>query len=622
MREFLNACRRFFGYAFFFSLFINILQLTFAIYMLQVYDKVLTSYNLSTLAVITIAAVFCLCAMALLDWIRSRLLVRSGVELDRILSETVLRRNLDVATGPHAGGGGNRGSLSDVQKLRNFLGGNAIFCFFDAPWMPIYFVLIFMLHPALGMVAVCGGIMVIILGVTTERVTRKRLETATNLNGYSLNFSNAAIRNAGIVRALGMTGHISRRWKSTNDAVIALQTKASKAAGLTLAISKAMRMGLQVAIYAMGAYLAVTHLSTPGVMISASIVMGRALAPIDMGMATYRLSVDAWGSYKKLKALLEGSPMPPHMELPPPSGEISVENLYFTVGDRQIIKGISFRMPAGQSLAIIGPSAAGKSTLCKLMLNLWQPTAGKIRIDGADIQNWDPEKLGPYLGYLPQDVELFAGSIAENIARLGPVDSKFVIQAANDAGVHEMILGLPKGYDSQMGEFGGILSGGQRQRIGLARALYGQPKIIVLDEPNSNLDEAGEASLRLALYNLRNRGATVILVTHKPDILNMVDNIMFIQDGQIALCGNRQTVLRQLADARSKQEEQMRLAQQAAQRAALEKAARNKAAEEANLVQNQDTQQPSHDNKNQEEPKDTTNPVVANNTQQEGKKNA
>lgn len=538
-------------------MFVNILQLTFSIYMLQVYDKVLTSFSLSTLAVITIAAILCLVVMAILEWIRSRLLVRAGIEFDHMLGETVLRQNLlNAATAVGGAPRENHGSLRDVQTLRNFLGGNAVFAFFDVPWMPLYFILIFILHPMLGMVAVAGGVLVFILGFATERLTRKRLETATQVNAHAAVFTGAASRNASIVRSMGMVGNVSTRWRKMNDLIIRLQTRASRSAGLIHAISKSLRVGLQVAIYAVGAYLTVMHESTAGVMIAASIVMGRALAPIDQAMATYKQSLEAREAYKRLNALLDNPIKPPAMELPDPVGEITAENLYFAAGDRQIIKNISFRLPAGQSLAIIGPSAAGKSTLCKLLLNIWTPLAGKVRIDRADIITWDSERLGPHIGYLPQDVELFSGSVAENIARLGEVDSQKVLRAAQLAGVHHMVLALPKGYDTQIGEHGAALSGGQRQRIGLARALYGDPKIIVLDEPNSNLDEEGEANLLQAIVNLKRLGSTVLLVTHKPNILSIVDNILVLQDGQIALCGSRQDVLSKLAEIQKQQREQ------------------------------------------------------------------
>ncbi len=590
MQKFLNSCRYFFGYAFFFSMFVNVLQLTFSIYMLQVYDKVLTSYNLSTLTVITVAAVIALVVMALLEWIRSRLLVRAGIEFDHMLSRDVLKLNLQGAGAPSGGPSAQGGSLRDVQILRNFLGGNAVFAFFDAPWMPIYFALIFILHPSLGWVAVGGGLLVLVLGLLTERLTRRRLEAATHLNAQSFNLTGAAMRNASIVRSMGMIGNVTARWGKVNDLIIRLQTRASRSAGLIHAISKSLRVGLQVLIYAVGAYLTVMHESTAGVMIAASIVMGRALAPIDQAMATYKQSLEARGAYQRLKALLEAPPAQPAMDLPDPAGELTAENLYFAVGERPIIKGISFRMPAGQSLAIIGPSAAGKSTLCKLLLNIWQPTSGKVRIDRADMASWDSEKLGPFLGYLPQDVELFSGSVAENIARLGEVDSAGVIRAARLAGVHEMILALPKGYDTQIGDQGAALSGGQRQRIGLARALYGDPRVIVLDEPNSNLDEEGEASLAQAVLNLKRQQATLILVTHKASILSIVDNIMMVQDGQIALCGPRQEVLAKLAEIQKQRQEEAARARLL--REALER--RQAASPEKTDEPQSDGEEPSH----------------------------
>lgn len=549
MQAFLRSCRYYFGYAFFFSMFVNILQLTFSVYMLQVYDKVLTSFNLSTLAVITIAAIICLIVLALLEWIRSRLLVRAGIAFDAALGDKVLDLNLRSAAAQ--GQSPREGTLRDVQNLRNFLGGNAVFAFCDLPWMPIYFLLIFVLHPALATVALGGAVLVFFLGVLTERTTRKRLEVATKLNAASAEFTGAALRNASIVHAMGMVGNVTKRWRKINDDVISLQTRASQSAGLLRAASKSLRVGLQVLIYAVGAYLTVKHETTAGVMIAASIVMGRMLSPIDLAMGTYKQSLEAHASYNSLKKLLDNPPTLPQMELPAPRGELIAENLYFAINGRPLIKGVSFRLPAGQSLAIIGPSAAGKSTLCKLLLGIWPLTAGKMRIDGADIRSWDTERLGPHIGFLPQDVELFSGTVAENIARLGDVESGKVIAAAQMAGVHDMVLRLPRGYDTQIGQHGGMLSGGQRQRIGLARALYGNPRIIVLDEPNSNLDEEGETQLMQCLFRLRKKGVTVILVAHKPSILMAVDEILVLQQGgRPLLYGPRSVVLHKLEELR------------------------------------------------------------------------
>lgn len=579
MREFLHKCRYFFKYAFFFSLFINVLQLTFPIYMMQIYDKVLSSYSMPTLWVITFAAMVALIVMALLEWIRSRLLVRAGVEFDNLLSGDVLHQNLISANQPGGMAPGKQGSLADVQTLRNFLGGSAIFAFFDIPWMPIFFLLIFLLHPYLGWTAVCGGFLILILGILQERATRKRIGVANQINSQATAFTSQIMRNAGIVRAMGMLKNTQQRWSKYNHTVIVLQTQASAKAGLLQSVTKALRMGMQVLIYCVGAYLVLIHESTPGVMIAASIVMGRAIAPIAMAMGTYKLSLGAHGAYNRLNKTLEAAKAPEPMDLPDPVGEISCENLYFSVEGRAIIKGINFRMPAGQSVAIIGPSAAGKSTLCKLLLNLWKPTSGKVRIDRADIQNWNPEKLGPFLGYLPQDVELFSGTVAENIARLGAVDAEKVIKAAALSGSHNMILALPKGYDTQIGDSGNSLSGGQRQRLGLARALYGDPRIVVLDEPNANLDEEGDHCLHQAILNLRQLRATVVIVTHKAQLLGIVDNIMVMQDGQIVMSGKRDDVLRELAKM-----QQARQAEAQQQKAQQEAIARQKAAQEQNAA--------------------------------------
>lgn len=538
-------------------MFINVLALTFPIYMLQVYDKVMSSYSIPTLWVITIAAIVALVLQALLTWIRSRLLVRAGVEFDHLLSADVLHQNLQSISTSMGRVSLDEGTLADVQTLRNFMAGSTIFAFFDIPWMPIYFLILFIMHPVFGYIAVAGGVVVLLLGIMTERMTKKRIGDASLLNRKSAGFTSSAMRNADVVRSMGMVGNITERWRHINHQVIEMQTLASKNAGALQAITRSFRQSLMIFVYCAGAVLAINGQSSAGMMIAASIIMGRALSPIDQGMAAYKQSLQAWASYKRLKKMMDDEKTRPNMDLPDPSGEISVENLYFGAGGRPIIKGINFRLGAGQSMAIIGPSAAGKSTLCKLMLNIWPPTAGKVRLDRADITSWNPDKLGIFLGYLPQDVELFAGSIADNIARLGVVDSQKVIKAARLAGVHDMILHLPKGYDTPVGEMGAGLSGGQRQRIGLARALYGDPRIIILDEPNSNLDEEGDMRLAQSLAYMKQLKSTVIIVTHKMQILNLVDYIMILQEGQIYMWGPRQQVLAKLAQMQKQREEEV-----------------------------------------------------------------
>lgn len=546
---FLTTCRKVFGYAMLFSMFINILQLTFSIYMLQVYDRVLTSYNISTLVVITIAAVVALATLALLEWVRSRLLIRIGVEFEKALSFPVLDAELRTASSLKRQA--DQGEIRDVQALRNFLGSHAVFAFLDIPWMPIYFALIFILHPLMGMVAAIGGVLVLVFGVLTQRIAAPRLQEANTINRQATLLLGGAVRNAHAVRAMGMITSLGNRWHALNARVIGLQTHAGRRVGLLHSVSKSMRIGLQVAIYALGAYLAITHQSSAGIMIASSIIMGRALAPLDQAMASYKQSLEARAAYRRIRVTLAAQSAVANMPLPVPRGELSAEGVSFAPHDKPLLEEVSLHLKPGTALAIIGPSGSGKSTLCRLLLGIWPPDAGIIRLDGADIASWDSERLGRFIGYLPQDVELFAGTVAENIARMGEVDAEQVILAAQLAGVHELILRLPGGYDTPIGEYGQGLSGGQRQRIGLARALYGDPRIIVLDEPNSNLDEEGETRLMQCLFRLRRQGRTVILVAHKPSILAAVDEILVLrQGGSPLLYGPRSVVLQQLEELR------------------------------------------------------------------------
>ncbi|MDE7065435.1 MAG: type I secretion system permease/ATPase, partial [Desulfovibrionaceae bacterium] len=536
-------------------------QLPFSIYMLQVYYWVLTSYNLSTLVVITIAAVVALMTLASLEWIRSRLLIKIGVEFEKRLSFPILDRELRSASALQKAP--DKGEIRDVQTLRSFLGSNAVFAFFDMPWMPIYFVLIFVLHPALGMVAVVGGLLVLLFGVLTQKIAAPKLQEANDINRRAAMLLSSASRNAATVQAMGMINSIGARWHQMNARVISLQTRASRRVGLLHSVSKSIRIGLQVVIYAVGAYLAITHATTAGVMIASSIVMGRALAPLDQAMAAYKQSLEARAAYKRIRATL-ANPTHERMPLPVPKGELAAEDVSFSLQENPVLQHISFTLKPGTALAVIGPSASGKSTLCRLLMGIWPPASGKIRLDGADIASWDSETLGAFIGYLPQDVDLFSGTVAENIARMGKPDPERVVRAAQVAGVHELILRLPGGYDTPIGDFGQGLSGGQRQRIGLARALYGDPRVIILDEPNSNLDEEGEARLMQCLARLKRSSATVVIVAHRPSILAAVDEILVLDQGSIQFYGPRELVKHQLA-ARYRQQKQAALQRQAQQ---------------------------------------------------------
>ncbi len=546
MRRFMIKWLKYFFFAGFFSLFINLLYLTFPIYMLSIYDRVLSSYSIPTLMTLTIAALFALFIFGLLDFLRSRLLVMAGVDMDKSLSKPVFEEMIKDASSLQKKG--YQQGLEDVTTLRNYFAGSAIYSIFDVPWTPVFLLVIYFMHPIMGMVATGGGIAVVALGLAQEFLTRKKLNAATQLTGGVRSFVLTTLRNSESVRSMGMLSGILSHWENGNRAARDLQTTASRHAGLLQSTTKAINTSMQVLIYGTGAYLTLKNQCTPGIMIASSIIMGRALAPIQQGMATWKMTIDARGAYKRLNALIAQIPIIETMSLPEPKGKLDVEGATLAIEGRYILRNINFALAPGESLGLIGPSAAGKTTLCRILLGLWPSMGGKVRLDGADMFHWNQEELGQYIGYLPQDVELFAGTAKDNIARMGKLDSDKVVEAAKKAGVHEMILQLPKGYDTHVGGLAmNMLSGGQRQRIALARAIYGNPKFVVLDEPNSNLDEMGEQALLNTLNVLKTEGVTTIIVTHKPGILSIVDKILMIKQGQVAMFGPRQEVFKALS---------------------------------------------------------------------------
>jgi ATP-binding cassette subfamily C protein EexD len=410
----------------------------------------------------------------------------------------------------------------------------------------------FVFHPWFGVVAIISVLILATLAVINEKVTSKMLGEANRENMGATQFTNKNLRNAEVVESMGMLGRIRERWQEKNRKVLALQGIASDRAGILTSVSKTTRLIVQSLVLGLGAYLAVQQEISPGMMIAGSILLGRALAPIDQMIGVWKQFVTARSQYQRLNEILTHvAEEPERMSLPAPKGRVSAENVMVAPpGSRTpVVKGVSFVVEPGEMVGIVGPSAAGKSTLARAILGIWPTLGGKMRLDGADIYNWKREELGPYIGYLPQDIELFEGSISENIARFGEVDSKEVVRAATMAGVHEMILRLPEGYDTVIGATGGVLSGGQRQRIGLARAIYGRPKLIVLDEPNSNLDDQGEAALALALQNLKETGATVFIITHRSSVLSQVQKLMVMKEGVLVMFGPRDQVLAELGKA-------------------------------------------------------------------------
>nr|WP_207388607.1 type I secretion system permease/ATPase [Azotobacter chroococcum] len=533
-----------------FSGVINLLMLTPAIYMLQVYDRALVSSNATTLLMLTLLTVGLYVLLALLEVVRSSVLIRVGNRLDMMLNQRVFsaafERNLRRA------GGNPAQALQDLSQVRQFLTGSGLFAFFDAPWTPIYLLVIALIHPLLGIVTLIGSLLLVSLAWLTEVSTRKPLTEANQAALASGSFANNSLRNAEVIEAMGMLPALRQRWFSNHLRILDLQTLASDRAAYINGLTRFVRITLQSLILGGGAWLAIQGEITPGMMIACSILSGRALAPVEQVIATWKQLLSSRAAWKRLSALLQEFPArPPAMSLPRPSGRLSVEGAFACApgSSLPILRGVTFGVAPGEALGVIGPSASGKSTLARLLAGIWPVQAGKVRLDGADVFQWNKEELGPWLGYLPQDVELFEGSIAENIARFGPLDGDAVIQAARQAGVHDMILRLPQGYDTQLSTDGGSLSGGQKQRVALARALYGDPALIVLDEPNSSLDDVGEMALIHALSDLKRHGKTLVLISHRPTVLNIVDKLLVLREGTVHMFGSRDEVLAALRQA-------------------------------------------------------------------------
>ncbi|WP_312602495.1 MULTISPECIES: type I secretion system permease/ATPase [Pseudomonas] len=548
LEQAINLCKGSFIIVGFFSLFINLLLLVPPFYMLQVYDRVISSSSVTTLIMLTVIMLFMMFTYGSMEWVRSRILIRISTRLDLMLGQRLFNASFKQALYS----GGNLASaqpLSDLTGLRQFMTGNGLFAFFDAPWLPIYVGIMFYFHFWFGCLTVIGAVILVLLAFVNEKVTSKKLAEANQENSSANIFTTKSLRNAEVVASMGMLPNLLKRWRQKSYKVLALQARASELGGGISNLSRTLRMILQSSILGLGAYLVINHEITPGLMTASSLLLGRALAPIDMMIGNWKNFIAARGQYTRLNDVLrQVMAEPDRMSLPDPKGEISVENLVVTPPGAQypVLKGINFKVMPGASVGILGASAAGKSTLARALLGLWPAQNGKVRLDGADIFLWKREELGPHIGYLPQDIELFDGTISENIARFGEVDPKAVVEAAQLAGVHDMILRLPQGYDTLIGANSGVLSGGQRQRIGLARAVYGKPRLVILDEPNSNLDDAGEKALAAALLRLKQTGATLFIITHRISVLSFVDHLLVLNEGQVVASGQRDQVLAQL----------------------------------------------------------------------------
>ncbi|BCB08595.1 type I secretion system permease/ATPase [Vreelandella venusta] len=544
----LSACKGSFVSVGFFSMFVNLLMLVPPMYMLQVYDRVLTTQSLDTLIMLTLVVIFLFMVMGGLELVRSRMLVRIGNRLDTTINQrlygAMFRRSL-VAPGAQSAQ-----PLNDLTGLRQFLTGNGLFAFFDAPWVPVYLGILFIFHPWLGVFATCAGIILFALAVANEKSTKALLAEANSEQIQAQNLANSNLRNAEVLHAMGMLPGIMGRWSKRHHEFLAKQSQASDRAGALTNTSKVMRLLFQSLILGLGALLVLQGEMTPGMMIAGSILMGRALAPIDQMIGGWKGFVAARGSYSRLNELLTQIPDEQrHMSLPAPKGIIDVENVAAAPPGARMatIRGINFSVAKGEHVGIIGPSAAGKSTLARVLLGIWPTQVGDVRLDGGAVNQYNRDELGPYIGYLPQDIELFDGTISENIARFGDIDPEKVVAAAQKAGVHEMVLELSNGYDTVIASNSGALSGGQRQRLGLARALYGNPVLVVLDEPNANLDDAGEKALGQAIAQLKTEGTTLFVISHRTSVLKGMDKLLVMKEGQVSMFGPRDQVLAQFA---------------------------------------------------------------------------
>jgi len=550
LKDAMGACRASFMSAAFFSLFVNLLMLLPTVYMLQVYDRVLSSGSESTLLMLTLIMVFLFIVLGGLEWLRAQMLIVASIRLDTLLGPKV-HDAIFTRTLTSGGRQADAQPLTDLDRLRQFLTGQGLFAILDAPWLPIYVAVMFMVHTWYGVSAIVAALVLVSLAVWNEVATRDLLQDANRHEARASLKTAAHLRNIEVIESMGMLPRLRERWSAVHDAALRAQHQASRRAGLIAGLSKTFRLTVQSLVLGLGAYLALRREISAGSVIAGSILLGRALAPIDALIGNWRGVVSARAAYGRLSVLLAATPdRPVPMQLPEPRGEYRLDKLVIQPpGARApLIDGLSLVIDAGTHVGILGASGAGKSTLLRALLGLHKAKTGELRLDGAELDQYERESMGRHIGYLPQDVELLDGTVAENIARFDDVDPDAVVAAAELAGVHSMILGFADGYETRL-DSGFVLSAGQRQRVALARAVYKAPKIVILDEPNSNLDEAGNAALHRALLELRRMHSTVVIVTHRTQVLSQVDRILLLVEGKLALYGARDHVMSKLQQA-------------------------------------------------------------------------
>lgn len=544
----LRACRDSFINVGLFSMCINIAMLVPAIYMLQVYDRVVVGASMPTLYMLTLLMLVFLIAMGVLEWARQDIMRRVSNRLDLQLAPLLFDvgyRQAWLSAGMAAG----TQPLQDLKGIRQFVSSHGLFAFFDTPWVPVYLLVMFAFHPWIGLIGLLSALLLLGITLTNERLTGQHQKAAEQAYHEAGRMLTQLLRNSEVMSAMGMLSRLRQRWLSESRGALVKQNAAAEISSILTAVSKSLRIIIQSLILGLGAYLAIRQEISPGMMIAGSILLGRALAPIDQMLGSWKQFATAREQYQRLNASLHADPAPEtRMTLPTPRGEVRVEDIVVTApaGNSPLLSDVSFHCAPGTIVGVIGPSAAGKSTLARALLGIWPCVKGSVRLDGAEIHGWNKDELGSHIGYLPQDIELFEGSVSDNIARFGPADPEKVVQAARDAGIHDMILRLPQGYDTQLGNGGSKLSGGQRQRLGIARAVYGRPCLIVLDEPNANLDHVGEEALLETLDILRENASTVFLITHKTRILSATDKLLVLADGSLSMFGPRDRVLAEL----------------------------------------------------------------------------
>ncbi|WP_333473632.1 type I secretion system permease/ATPase [Limnohabitans radicicola] len=544
LSEVLWSFRREFLVVGLFSMVVNLLMLTPTVYMLQVFDRVMMSQSYLTLVVVSLLTLFLFGVMAFAEWARSIMLVRTGVKLDQALSQRVFKASFLSYLNPSETAPAK--AFTDLTVLRQFMTGNGVFAFFDVPWIPIYLGVLFLLHPWLGIAAILFALIQAVIAVLGHRMTKDAQSVSTKVQGEAQNFLQSKLRNVEVLSSMGMLSSLYRRWLGKQHHALVSTGEAQQKLGVVSAVSKFVRYVQQSLSLGIGAWLVIRGELSPGAMIAANVMMTRALAPIDLLVATWPQFLTAKEGYARLHALLGFQHAGRDQVITQaPIGNLQIEALTVRVPgrDKPLLDHVSFSALPGTVTVVLGPSGSGKSTLARAMLGIWPEFEGRILLDDQPVERLTRESLGGYLGYLPQDIELFDGTIAENIARIGEVDPVKVISAAEAAGLHQMILRFPNGYDTRVGQGGSFLSGGQRQRIGLARALYGDPSLVVLDEPNANLDDEGENALLKAVQLMKDQGKTVVLISHRPGVIQVADRLVLLQDGKLVASGPRDGVL-------------------------------------------------------------------------------